>query len=204
MTYSFCKKWGLCGAFWCALPKHLIQHSSKLTWLSCCEIPWYHLMTLFKRGFLSLGIMSQNDTVREHVCSCCWGPPLTFFPGVNKLHYKLNVLLKYNFHYILSLGVIGRCRKLIRHCFVIFPLNGILERLIFSHARLIAQDKNVIFNIKKWGILRSSCWWFSCSSKSISEINLIAVICLKRLICWWVVFFTCSLVDLKECIHVKY
>lgn len=105
----------------------------------------------------------------------------------------------------MSLGVICQCRKLIRHCFVIFPLNAILERLlIFSYARLITQDKNVIFNIKKWGILRCSCWWFSCSLKSISEINLIAVICLKLLICWWVVFFTFSLVILKEYIHVKY
>lgn len=75
---------------------------------------------------------------------------------------------------------------------------------IFSHARLIAQDKNVIFNIKKRGILRSSCWWFSCSFKSVSEINLIAVICFKLLICWWVVFFICLLVNLKACICVKY
>lgn len=76
---SFYKKWWLC-VFWCALPKHLIQHHPTFTWVSCCEIPWYCLMTLFKQGFLSLGIMSWNDTVREKACvllsvSACSGVP---------------------------------------------------------------------------------------------------------------------------------
>lgn len=67
---SFCKKRGLCRAFWCALPKHLIQHSPKLTWLSCCEIPWYHLMTLFKQGiFVTWRHVTKWYSVRESMCA---------------------------------------------------------------------------------------------------------------------------------------
>jgi len=76
VTGSVCQRWGLWGFFWCALPKDLIQHFPKLTWLSCCEIPWYHLMTLFKQGFLSLSIISQNDMVRERMCAAVVEDPL--------------------------------------------------------------------------------------------------------------------------------